>query len=114
MSEVSFRPSVIFFSSAQDHVSVGLAGPHNLPAGRCAGPVPAVVAVHTTTRRTAPGSQLCPATAGSPPSAGQGPPGPVPGMAASVRGCVQPVHGWAAGGGAQRLSRHQGSPRQVR
>ena len=70
---------------AQDHVGVDHAGPYNLAAGRCAGPVPAVVAVHATTGRTAPGSRLCPAAAGSPPPAGQGPPGPVPGMAATVR-----------------------------
>ena len=99
---------------AQDHVDVDLAGPHDLAAGRCADPVPAVVAVHTTTGRTAPGSRLCPAAAGSPPPAGQGPPDPVPGLAASVRRRVQPVPGRATGGRAQWIPRHQGSPRQVR
>ena len=91
------------------------AGPHDLAAGRGAGgPVPAVVAVHATTPGAAPGSRPRPAASGSPAPDGQRPPGPVPGVAASARGRVQHVHGRLAGRGAQRISRHQGSPRQVR
>ena len=102
------------YSSRGDVCAVPV-GPHDVTAGRGAGgPVPAVVAVHATTPGTAPGSRPRPAAAGSPAPDGQGPPGPVRGLAASARGCVQPVHGRMAGGGAQRLSRHQGSPRQVR
>ena len=73
-----------------------------------------MVAVHATTPGNTSGPRPSPPAAGSPPSGGQGPPGPVRGVAASVRGRLQPVHGRAAGGGAQRISRHQGSPRQVR
>ena len=96
------------------HVGDVLVGPHDVVVGRGGGAVPAVVAVHATTPGNTPGPRPRPAAAGSPVPDGQGPPGPVPGVAASVRRRLQPVHGRAARRRAQRPSGHQGSPRQVR
>ena len=104
----------LIHNAPRDHVCAGTARSHYFAAGRSVNVVPAVVAVHTTTPGTTPGSRPRSAAAGSHTPGGQGPPGQVQGVAASVRGRVQPVHGRPVGGGAQRLPRHQRNPRQAR